>query len=67
MLDCNKINPVQLGVITASILLIGSFLSFVIALTLFNEQNIKQNIDKNTLAQQIQSLQEQLQLLQRKL
>jgi hypothetical protein len=67
MLASNKINPIELGVVATFILLLGAFLLFVIALSLFNEQNAKQSAEKNTLALQIQNLQEQLALLQRKL
>ena len=63
MNDCDKIDPIKLGVITSIIMLIGSFLSFIIAITLFNQKSV----DKNEIAEDIRGLQEHMRLLQRKL
>ena len=66
MFCCNKIDPPQLGVISATFSLIGSILAFILAIVVFNEEKTKKDNTKDAITQQIQDLNQQLLLLQRK-
>lgn len=63
---CKKIDPSLLGVISAAFSLIGSILAFILALDVLSDEKTKKDDAKDAINQQIQDLNQQLVLLERK-